>query len=105
MLFALTRAREELACEYTLIKTKHSKLLIHEIKRESFATKHRLSVENLDIFTYINSKFVYVEKHIHFQMNLLYRDVSKQCCNLEQQILKSAFNLAINSSDEFAYRL
>jgi len=67
----------------------HSKLLILETKKgESFAAK-RLSVENLDIFTYINSKFVY-EKYIRSQMNLLYRDVLKQRCNLEQQVLKGA---------------
>ena len=68
----------------------HSKLLILETKKgESFAARKRLSVENLDIFTYINSKFIY-EKYIRSQMNLLYRDVLKQRCNLEQQVLKGA---------------
>ncbi|KYN13162.1 hypothetical protein ALC57_14657 [Trachymyrmex cornetzi] len=104
--FALTRTGEEPVCGYTLIKTEHPKLLILETKKgESFTTKHRLSTENLDIFTYINSKFVYVEKHIRSQMNLLYRDVLKQCCTLEQQVLKGALSLTINSPDEFAYQI
>ncbi|KYN09194.1 hypothetical protein ALC57_18687 [Trachymyrmex cornetzi] len=104
--FALTRTGEEPVCGYTLIKTEHPKLLILETKKgESFTTKHRLSTENLDIFTYINSKFVYVEKHIRSQMNLLYRDVLKQRCTLEQQVLKGALSLAINSPDEFAYQI
>ncbi|KYN19400.1 hypothetical protein ALC57_08270 [Trachymyrmex cornetzi] len=104
--FALTRTGEEPVCGYTLIKTEHPKLLILETKKgESFTTKRRLSTENLDIFTYINSKFVYVEKHIRSQMNLLYRDVLKQRCTLEQQVLKGALSLAINSPDEFAYQI
>jgi len=104
--FALTRAGEELVCGCTLIKTEHPKLLILETKKgESFAVKRRLSTENLDIFTYINSKFMYVEKHIRSQMNFLYRDILKQRCNLEQQVLKGALSLAINSPDEFAYQI
>lgn len=104
--FALAKTGEEPICGYTLIKTEHPKLLILETKRgESFATRRRLSTENLDIFAYINSKFVYVEKHIRTQMNLLYRNVLKQRCTLEQQVLKGALSLAINSPDEFAYQI
>jgi len=81
--FALTKMGEELLCGYTLIKTEHPKLLILETKDgESFAHKRKISVENLDIFAYVNSKFVYVEKHIRTQINYLYRDVLKQRCNL-----------------------
>jgi len=38
-------------------------------------------------------------------MNFLYRDILKQRCNLEQQVLKGALSLAINSPDEFAYQI
>lgn len=104
--FALTKTGEEPLCGYTLIKTEHPKLLILETRKgESFTTRRRLSTENLDIFAYINSKFIYVEKHIRSQMNSLYRDVLKQRCNLEQQVLKNALTLAINSPDEFAYQI
>lgn len=104
--FALTKTGEEPICGYTLIKTEHPKLLILETRKgETFASKRPLSAENLDIFTYINSKFVYVEKHIRTQMNALYRDVLKQRCKLEKQVLKNALTLAINSPDEFAYQI
>ncbi|XP_070518973.1 uncharacterized protein [Cardiocondyla obscurior] len=104
--FALTKTGEEPLCGYTLTKTEHPKLLILETtKGDSFAQKRPLSVENLDIFTYVNSKFVYVEKHIRSQMNSLYRDVLKQRCNLEQQVLKNALSIAVNSPDEFAYQI
>jgi len=104
--FALTKMGEELLCGYTLIKTEHPKLLILETKDgESFAHKRKISVENLDIFAYVNSKFVYVEKHIRTQINYLYRDVLKQRCNLERQVMKNALSLAIHSPDEFAYQI
>ncbi|XP_071653561.1 uncharacterized protein [Temnothorax longispinosus] len=104
--FALTQMGEELLCGYTLIKTEHPKLVILEIKKgESFAHKRRLSVENLDIFAYINSKFVYVEKHIRTQMNRLYTDVLTQRCNLERQVMKNALTLAIHAPDDFAYQI
>jgi len=47
--------------------------------------------KNLDIFTYINSKFVYVEKHISTQISQLYWNVLQQQCKFEQKILKNAF--------------
>jgi len=104
--FALTKMREELLCGYTLIKTEHSKHLILETKDgESFAHKRRVSVKNLDIFAYVNSKFVYVEKHIRTQINYLYRDVLKQHYNLERQVMKNALSLAIHSPNEFAYQI
>jgi len=63
------------------------------------------SVENLDIFAYVNSKFVYVEKHIRTQINYLYRDILKQRCSLKRQVMKNALSLAIHSPDEFAYQI
>ncbi|XP_071572624.1 uncharacterized protein [Temnothorax nylanderi] len=104
--FALTQMGEELLCGYTLIKTEHPKLVILEIKKgESFAHKRRISVENLDIFAYVNSKFIYVEKHIRTQMNRLYTDVLTQRCNLERQVMKNALSLAIHAPDDFAYQI
>jgi len=32
-------------------------------------------INNLDNFTYMNSKFVYVEKHIRTQIKQLYRNI------------------------------
>jgi len=104
--FALTKTGEEYLCGFTLIKTEHPKLFILEAnKGEAFGKKRPIIINNLDIFTYVNSKFVYVEKHIRTQMNALYRDVLKQRCELEQQVLKGALSLAVNSPDEFAYQI
>ncbi|KYM76159.1 hypothetical protein ALC53_13432 [Atta colombica] len=61
---------------------------------------HILKPENLDIFTYMNSKFVYMEKHIRNQINISYTEMYN---NLEQKILKNALALATHSPDAFAY--
>jgi len=53
----------------------------------------------------MNSKFVYVEKHIRPQISQLYRNVFLQQCNLEQKILKNALALATHSPDVFAYHM
>ena len=69
-------------------KTEHPKLVIFEtVKGDRFAIHKENFVSNLDIFAYVNSKFVYVEKHIRSQMKQLYNDVTIQKCNLKKQTL------------------
>lgn len=104
--FALTRTTEQHLCGYTLLRTEHPKLFILETaKGQTFKTKTKIPVNNLDIFTYVNSKFVYVEKHIRTQMTALYNDVIMQKCNLEKQVIKNALALGSLLPDEFAYTL
>ena len=88
--FILAAKGRESVCGYTVIKTEHPKLVIFEtVKEDSFAINEENSVSNLDIFAYVNSKFIYVEKHSRSQMKLLYNDVISQKCNLEKQTLKN----------------
>jgi len=61
-------------------------------------------MDNLDIFPYVNSKFVYVE-NIKTQLTQLYSDIMKQKCALEQQILRNAFSLASIAPDDMAYQI
>jgi len=53
----------------------------------------------------MNSKFVYVEKHIRTQINELYRNILLQQCHLEQQMLQNTLAIATQSPDIFAYHL
>lgn len=104
--FALTKTREQQFCGYTLIHTEHPKLFILETtKRDSLQHQGPIPMENLDIFTYMNSKFVYVEKHIRHQMTSLYHNVMQQKCELERQVITNALSYATLQPDEFAYRL
>ncbi|XP_076384513.1 uncharacterized protein LOC143263387 [Megalopta genalis] len=101
--FAFTKTGEMPICGYTLFQTEHPKLFILETnKGNTFTTAKRTRVENFDIFTYINSKFVYIEKHIKTQMTTLYRNLLKQKCDLEKQVLTNALTLATLKPDEFA---
>lgn len=104
--FALTKTKEQPVCGYTLMRTEHPKLFILETKKgDVFAHKGSIPVNNLDIFTYVNSKFVYVEKHLRRQLNSLYQDVMRQRCELEREVLKNTLSFAILQPDEFAYKL
>lgn len=104
--FALTKTTDFSLCGYRLTQTEHPKLFILETtKGRTFKTQSKITVDNLDIFSYVNSKFVYVEKHIKTQLTQLYRDIMEQKCALEQQILRNALSLASIAPDEMAYRI
>lgn len=104
--FALTQTRPHTICGYTLIATEHPKLFIFETRQgNTFKTKSDTMVENLDLFTYMNSKFVYVERHVKNQMTALYHDIMTQKCELERQVLQNTLSLATIMPDEFAFRL
>lgn len=104
--FALTATKEQPLCGYTLLRTEHPKLFILETKEgNTFAHRKTIPVNNLDIFTYVNSKFVYVEKHVRQQLNSLYYNVMQQRCELEKEVLKNTLSFATLQPDEFAYKL
>ncbi|KYN15930.1 hypothetical protein ALC57_11822 [Trachymyrmex cornetzi] len=104
--FAFTKTTEISLCGYTLSQTEHPKLFILETQRDrTFRVRSRISVDNLDIFAYVNSKFIYVEKHIKTQLTYLYWDILEQKCALEKQILQNALTLSSIAPDEMAYRI
>jgi len=103
--FALTKTKEQPLCGYTLLRTELPKLFILETTKDTFAQRGSISVNNLDIFAYVNSKFVYVEKHMRNQMTSLYYNVIQQRCELEKEVLTNMLFFATLQPDEFAYRL
>lgn len=104
--FALAKTTDFDICGYKLTQTEHPKLFILETtKGRTFQTRSKIAVDNLDIFLYVNSKFVYVEKHIKSQLTQLYRDIMEHKCVLEKQILQNALTLASIAPDEIAYRV
>lgn len=104
--FALAKTTETNLCGYKLVQTEHPKLFILETQKgRTFKARSQISVDNLDIFSYVNSKFIYVEKHLKTQLTQLYRDIMEQKCALERQILKNALSLSSLSPDEMAYRI
>lgn len=104
-LFALTANGQNMVCGHPLIKTEHPKLIIFETQPGIQIFRRSTQASNLDIFTYMNSKFVYVERHIRTQLNQLYQNILTQQCNLERQTLQNALAIATQSPDIFAYHL
>lgn len=101
--FALAAKSTKQLCGFTLVRTEHPKLYILETQKgRTFAEKKQITVNNLDIFSYMNSKFIYVEKHIRNQIQNLYRDVVLQRCNLERQVIQNALNSAPMAPEKFA---
>lgn len=104
--FALTAVKQMQHCGYTLHRTEHPKLLILETRKGNEAKmQESIPVDNLDIFGYVNSKFVYVERHLRTQLTTLYHDILKQRCELEKEVLQNTLSLATLTPDEFAFRL
>lgn len=104
--FALMRKSEHHLCGYTLVQTEHPKLFIVETQRgRTTNSRTKLLAEDVDLLTYINTKFVYVEKHNQEQLENLYNDVLQQRCAIEQQVLKNALALASILPDMFAYAI
>ena len=102
--FALVQEAVHRRCGFALIQTEHPKLFVLQGAKGTFFTALRkIPTREMDLFTYINSKFVYVEKHIHTQLNNLYRDVVLQRCLLEQKVLKNSLSLATIQPDQFAF--
>ncbi|KYN00581.1 hypothetical protein ALC62_08650 [Cyphomyrmex costatus] len=104
--FALTKTIDVDVCGYKLSQTEHPKLFILQTQKgRTFKTRDKIAVDNLDIFLYVNSKFVYVEKHIKKQITQLYRNLMEQKCAIEKQVLQNALTLASIAPDETAYRI
>lgn len=94
--FGLTTRRKESVCGYTLIKTKHPRLFIFETQKgNTFVNDRKISSNNLDLFSYVNSKLVYVECHIRTQIENLYRDIQLQRCDLERQALLNSLSMQL----------
>jgi len=102
-IFALTSTGKYATCGHTLIRTEHPKLILFETTPGVSLFKLSGRIANLDIFTYMNSKFVYVEKHIRTQINQLYRNILLQQCDLESRMMQNALAIAARSPDIFAY--
>lgn len=102
--FALLAKNAINHCNTDLITTEHPKLLIHEYKNEY----PRNTIENAvspDIFTYMNSKFIYIERRLETEVNNLYLDLITHRCELERSVIQNSLSLATLAPDEFAYNV
>lgn len=103
--FALTSTSTDNVCGHDIVLLEHPKLVIHIPKKGSLFRKQEKIAENIDMFTYVNSKYVYIERHVRTQMKDLYRNLVKQRCLIEKETIRNNLALAVSSPDEFSYNL
>lgn len=105
--FSLSIKGIENSCGLSLFKTEHPKLFIMEGKDLSIFGRNTIvdvKPDNMDMFLYVNAKFIYVERHVRSQLKTLYRDVMIHRCRMEKEVLKNSLAIASILPDEFAYR-
>jgi len=103
-LFALRVIKNFTLCGLVVYQTEHPKLIIIEsITQDFYYKQSQIIVENLDMFTYINTKFVHLEKHLKSQLIAMYKDLSEQKCDLETQVIQNLLTLAVLNPNDFAY--
>lgn len=103
-IFALVTTKEINVCYAKGFQTEHPRIVVVMVTGlDSPFKKHPMNVKNIDLFTYINSKFVYTERHIRKQMQTMYIDIIRQKCELERELLQTQLSIADISPSEFAY--
>ncbi|KAL7286444.1 hypothetical protein TKK_0019392 [Trichogramma kaykai] len=91
-------------CGHTVLRSEHPQLFTYETNGVTFASK-RISITNIDLTAYVNSKFVYVEKILSVGMKQMYSDILRTQCELEKMILRNSIATASYAPDIFAYHL
>lgn len=104
ILFSLMIEREIPLCQMSAYSTEHPKLIIYESQNGLFFFQRSfMAPSSMDLFMYINSKFVYVERHIRGSMTSMYKDITRQKCELERNLIKTQLSYASENPVEFAY--
>ena len=109
--FSLKITGEAVHCNRVILNTEHPKLYIfegnskNEYNRLLYNTdvQHNKNIINFDLSTYVNSKFVYVERHVGIQMNEIYNKLIRDKCEVERKTILNSLSLATIAPDEFAY--
>ena len=91
-------------CDTLIYLTEEPQLIIRETTN-NYPTKILKIEPRLNLINYVNSKFIYVERHIRKQIIDSYIDLLRQICQVERLTLKNSLNLAFLSPDQFAYNL
>lgn len=102
-IFTVITTYETPLCYVRGYATEHPSLFVAPMKNSARQfTPKTIPVKNLDMFTYMNNKFVHVEKHMKGQMESLYKDIITQKCNLEREMLATQLAIAGINPSEFA---
>lgn len=101
--FSLLIKTKTFVCGHEAYQTEHPKLKI--IEHNGFELQFKKSDDpfNLNLFTYINSKFTFLERHTKSQLTSLHKALLLNQCELDRTILDTQLALAFISPADFAY--
>lgn len=102
--FTLTSDNLKPFCFMQLRGTNHPKLFIHEVEGDNFYfTQEEVSPLDMDMFMYVNTKFLHLERSLSSQMSSMYREIVQHRCELDRKILMTKLSMAVSSPMEFAF--
>lgn len=90
-------------CGHKALQTEHPRLKIIISEGIQFKFQQPTNTYNLDLFTYMNSKLVYLERHLRNQIIGMHKSIIKNQCESNQEILRTQLSLAYSSPNDFAY--
>ncbi|UOW66029.1 glycoprotein [odonatan chu-related virus 136] len=101
--FSLQLKEPTLICSQHAHNTEHDQLKVITSANNLFFFQKVADSLDINLSTYINAKFVYVERHLRTNIETLYEDVIKFRCKVTRQTLVNLLSMASISEDEFAY--
>lgn len=102
-IFSIKGVGSATACGYPVVKTDHQKIYILELddRPEIFNNRH-IENQELDLFTYFNSKITLLERHMESQLESMYQDLALEQCKLNQRLSLLQLTLAKMYPNDFA---
>lgn len=103
MAFSFSVSSTSKVCGQDAHQLDHPKLVMVEgnIQKGRFFKSN--NAKNLDMFTYMNSKFAYIEMHMKNQLLSLHKAVMMSQCESERSSLMTKLSIAQYSPSEFAF--
>ncbi|CAH1115810.1 unnamed protein product [Psylliodes chrysocephalus] len=94
-LFALALQKRATLCGIEVWQTEHPRILVHVQENSKKINTPMLSLpQNVDLMSYINSKFLYSEQAYKRQLDKLYIDTVHRRCQTRREILKNRLLMA-----------
>uniref|UniRef100_A0AAT9JFV2 Glycoprotein n=1 Tax=Blattella germanica chuvirus 1 TaxID=3133478 RepID=A0AAT9JFV2_9VIRU len=91
-------------CQFSAYATEHPRIFIVPALEGAYPFPESLRhSHDVDMMIYVNSKFVYVERHIRTQITELYKDIMARRCEDKRQHLSLSLAVARSSPNDFAY--